>query len=447
MKKTTMALAAILLTACSSKDVFDSNYEESITKQTYSENFTQKYTDVDLNQNWDYSNKNAAYSLGQTRSAKAHTRATDYSFTPGEDYVIDNSTLTWMKSKLTEKNDHRSLGNPFYMTVPNNSFTIVPIYQGKASMEWELHVVVDGVDIKLWEKCQNIWVKKKATDEDWIAVGDLSTTELDKNTISAAAVKATPYTFENLPVGTNMYFYLLITNGGNDHKSLQGAHQSSLNGMMLALTDCPRPSNIDEDNEVMIVGCEDLSDRSSDWDMNDLVFMVYGKPYVPQPIKIEEGDPITKKTTVRYMIEDLGATDDFDFNDIVLDVSDIYTSTPIYKNGVLDSWADSDHHQEATIRHLGGELPFRLKIGDTQLEERQGVLGSDPNETFTVSGWDINTHNISIEVRQSKNADVYNHVAFPKKGEVPIIIAVDPTVQWMKERQSVPASWFYIPEE
>lgn len=445
MKKTTMALAALLLTACSSKDVYDPGFQESTTKQTYTANFTQKYAGVDLNQSWDYSNKNAAYSLGETSGARALTRATDFNFTAGEDYIIDNSTLTWMKAKLKEKKDNRSLGNPFYMTVPNNSFTIVPIFQGEASMAWELHVVVDGVDIKVWEKCQNLWVKKQATDQEWTSVADLSTNELYKNTMSAAEVKATPYTFENLPVGSNMYFYLLITYTGNTNKNMLGAQQSSLNGMMLALTDCPRPSNIDEDNEVMILGCEDLN-TSSDWDMNDVVFMVYGKPYVPQPVKIEEGDPITKKTTVRYMIEDLGATDDFDFNDIVLDVSDIYTSTPVYRNGVLNSWTDSDHRQEAVIRHLGGELSFRLKIGDTQLDEHPGVLGSDPDETYSVSGWDINTHNISVEVRQSNNSEVYNHVAFPKAGEVPIIIAVDPTVQWMPERQSVPASWFYIPE-
>lgn len=444
MKKFMMALAVVLTTACSNKDVFDPNFGENNTKETYATNFSQKYPEVSLNQSWDFSNKQPAFSL-PSESANLRTRAADYTFQEGEDYIIDNTTLTWMKNKLTEKNDHRSLGKPFYMKVPNNSFTIVPIYQGKASMEWELHVVVDGVDIKLWEKCQNIWVKKSATAEDWTPVGDLSTTELDKNTISAASVKATPYTFENLPAGADMYFYLLITNSGSDHKNLQNAQQSSLNGMMLTLEDCPHPANIDEDNQVMIVGCEDLSDGSSDWDMNDLVFMVYGKPDVPTTVTIE-GTPITKKTTVRYMIEDLGALDDFDFNDIVLDVSEIWTSTPIYKDGVLDSWQDTNYRQEAIIRHLGGELSFKLKIGDTQLAEHPGVMGSNPNEVYPVTGWDINTHNISVEVRQGKNSEVYNHVAFPKAGEAPIIIAVDPTVDWMTERQSVPASWFYIPE-
>ena len=440
-----MVLAAATLAACSSKDLYDPNYQEANTKDAYASNFTQKYPEVSLNQSWDFSSKNPSFWFS-SNSAVLLTRAGEYSITEGEDYIIDNNQLAWMKQQLVEQRDNRKLGNPFYMTVPNNSFTIVPIYQGKASMVWELHMVVDGVDIKIWEKGQNVWVKKTANAEEWTAVNDVSTKELDKNTISAAAVKATPYTFSNLPVGKEMYFYLFISQA-NDHPQLQNAQQSSLNGMMIALTECPRPANLDPENEVMIVGCEDWNGSGSDNDMNDVVFMVYGKPYVPQPIKIEEGTPITKKTTVRYMIEDLGSTNDFDFNDIVLDVSNICLSTPTYVNGVLDHWTDGEIRQEAVIRHLGGELPFRLKIGDTQLDEHRGVMGSNPDEKYDVTGWDINTHNVSVEVRQNMNSTVYNHMTFPKAGEVPIIIAVDPTVEWMLERQSVPESWFYIPEQ
>ena len=225
---------------------------------------------------------------------------------------------------------------------------------------------------------------------------------------------------------------------------------SSLNGMMLGLKDCPRPANIAEDNQVMIMACEDVYDNAekgvkSDNDMNDVVFMVYGKPEVPNTIEITEDTEIEKRVTVRYMIEDLGATDDFDFNDIVVDVADVWTSKPVYTNNVLSGWTDSNKHQEAIIRHLGGTLPFKLKIGNTELEEHAGVLGSNPDEKFAVSGWDKNTHNVSIQVKQSQNSTVYNNVVFPKSGEAPMIIAVEPTQTWMNERQSVPESWFTVP--
>jgi hypothetical protein len=34
-------------------------------------------------------------------------------------------------------------------------------------------------------------------------------------------------------------------------------------------------------------------------------------------------------------------------------------------------------------------------------------------------------------------------IKFPKVGEAPMMIAVDPTQKWMGERVSVPSEWFY----
>lgn len=442
MKHLFLATSVVLLVACSNNsDLYDASTVEKEAKLVYSENFVKKYPNVTLNQSWDYSHKNPTYSL--PASSRATTRAANYSFSVGAEYEVDKATLEWMNARLTERKDNRSLGAPFYMTVPGNSFTIVPIYQGHAASAYNLHVVVDGVDIKIWEKSQDIWVKQ-TIDGDWIPVYSLhDSDETARKTENAAAVKAKSYVFDGLPVGKDMYFYLEITKNWNYNNV--GDQESSLNGMMLALEDCPVPSNLPEGSKVMIVGCENAHMTGTDWDMNDLVFMVYGNPDIPKPIEIREGDPIIKRSTVRYMIEDLGATDDFDFNDIVIDVSDVWTSTPHYVNGVLTSWTDSDHRQEAIIRHLGGTLPFRLRIGNTQLEERQGVLGADPDETFEVTGWSNSLHNVSVEVRQKVNAEVYNNVTFPKTGEAPMIIAVDPTQGWMTERSSVPETWFYIP--
>ena len=453
MKKLVVMLTTVFMVACQSTDLFDEQARERDIKAQYAENFSKSYPNVTLNQNWDYSNKNEAYSLPASinRAITRGTRAADLQLAQSGEYVVDNSTLTWMKGKLKDGNDNRSLGKPFYMKAPGNSFTIVPIFQGKASSVWELHAVIDGVDFKVWEKCQDIWVKKSESS-DWQTVSSLSNTELDKNTQNAFTVKANSYTFNNVPAGADMYFYLTVTKVTNSkYNYTVNSQMSSLNGMMLALNDCPRPENIAEGNEVMIIGCEDVYDNASknvksDNDMNDAVFMVYGKPEVPTTIKIDEDMSIEKRTTVRYMMEDLGSTGDFDFNDIVVDVSDVWTSSPVFTNGIISGWTDSEKHQEAIIRHLGGVLPFKLTIGDTELEEHEGVLGSNPDEKFMVSGWDKNQHNISVKVKQAANSTVYNSVKFPKAGEAPMIIAVDPEQNWMKERVSVPASWFYLPE-
>ena len=455
MKKVVLVLATVLLAACQSRDLYDEQAKERDTKAQYAENFLKSFPNVTLSQNWDYSNKNEAYSLPTSINRGAVTRATRGTScrltTSNEPYEVDNNTLTWMKAKLKDGKDNRSLGKPFYMKSPGNSFTIVPIYQGQASSVWELHAVIDGVDFKVWEKCQDVWVKKNE-NSDWQTVSSVSNTELYKCTDNVAAVKANSYTFENVPVGVEMYFYLVVTKAtNNNYDYTVNSQMSSLNGMMLTLNDVPRPANIAEDNEVVIIGCEDVYDNAakgvkSDNDMNDVIFMVYGKPEVPSTIEITEDMSIEKKVTVRYMIEDLGSVDDFDFNDVVVDVSEVWTSSPVFTNGVLSGWTDSEKRQEAIIRHLGGTLPFKLTIGNTEFDEHEGILGSDPDEKYEITGWDKDQHNISIKVKQSKNSTVYNNVVFPKAGEAPMIIAVDPTQTWMKERQSVPESWFYIPE-
>ena len=475
-KQLMMVVAAAALTACSSNtDLYDTNVinegKQVSVKESYVENFAKKYPNVDLNQSWDFSTKQSDYRMGSNN--KVRTRANDGGITAGNWYEVDNNTLAWMHEQLVEGQDNRSLGNPFYMTVPGNDFTIIPIYQGQAGAMWNLHVVVDGVDYLVWEKSNSeiqkgdIQIKDGDSDEwhnlhgggqSWETWNSLYNTDgsdkwlADGKENLVTAVRSIPFTFHDFPVGAEMYFYLDVTVSGSgdwDGKYHEinnvGAHESSLKGQMLALQDVPRPANIAEDNEVMIIGCEDADLKDSDWDCNDIVFLVYGKN-VPKPIKIEEGDEIEEVKTVRYMIEDLGSTDDFDFNDIVVDVTEIRTISPTYTNGVVTAWNEKGKRQEAVIRHLGGTLPFVLKIGNKEYAAGgQDTFQTSPDlELDGVTGWTgINgVHNVSIEV-ESKNSEGVFKVQFPKAGEAPMIIAVDPSQGWMTERQSVPADWFY----
>ena len=499
--KLMMILAAAVLTACSkNSDLFNGGAAiETNQKASFADNFVKKYPNVDLNQSWDFSSKTSYYSFGNGYRNEARTRAGgDYNFTAGNWYEVENATVSWMQEKLVEGIDHRSQGKPFYMTVPGNEFTIVPIFQGQAGAMWNLHVVVDGVDILLWEKINfaSLGGTEPAKDEratqNETGTGSIQIKDLDNdqwhnmhgqwfdwgyghwnsfyNTDGSdrwkedwsgpnkvTAIRSIPYTFKNLPVGAEMYFYLDITEDGNEwnngvrtvYRNDVGDKMTSVNGMMLALTDCPVPSNL-AGNEAMIIGCEDADKKDSDWDMNDLVLLVYGKK-VPKPIEIKEGETVYESKTVRYMIEDLGDTNDFDFNDIVVDVTESTAKTPVYVNDVLSSWNTGAKTQKAVVRHLGGTLPFTLTIGSTTLPVMGGqkTFKTDPNLEFEVSGWNINTHNLSIEVQQpqgNSTSDIVFHIKFPKEGEAPMIVAVDPWQTWMGERQSVPESWFYIPE-
>ena len=475
-KQLMMVVAAAALTACSSNtDLYDTNVinegKQVSVKESYVENFAKKYPNVDLNQSWDFSTKQSDYRMGSNN--KVRTRANDGGITAGNWYEVDNNTLAWMHEQLVEGQDNRSLGNPFYMTVPGNDFTIIPIYQGQAGAMWNLHVVVDGVDYLVWEKSNSeiqkgdIQIKDGDSDEwhnlhgggqSWETWNSLYNTDgsdkwlADGSQNLVTAVRSIPFTFHDFPVGAEMYFYLDVTvsgsgdwNGAYHEINNVGAHESSLKGQMLALQNVPRPANIAEDNEVMIIGCEDADLKDSDWDCNDVVFLVYGKT-VPKPIKIEEGEEIEEVKTVRYMIEDLGSTDDFDFNDIVVDVTEIRTISPTYTNGVVTAWNEKGKRQEAIVRHLGGTLPFVLKIGNKEYAAGgQDTFQTSPDlKLDDVTGWTgLNgAHNVSIEVEQKNSEGVFK-VQFPKAGEAPMIIAVDPSQGWMTERQSVPADWFY----
>ena len=470
VKTVMMALVTTTMVACSNnQDVFDGGAIEKTAKQSYAENFAKKYPNVDMNQNWDFSSKTPYFSFSNNNGNHAGTRAAvSYDFTEGAKQEVDLSTVEWMKDNLKEGKPNRSLGKAFYMTVPGTEFTIQPIFQGEAGAVWDLHVVVNGVDILLWTKSQDIELQTEVKSE-WHSVVDEQAAEggweAQRNTLKATAVRSVPYTFKNLPVGADMYFYLDITTSGSGgwdwwdevkqeyhpwkmyYMNNVGDHMTSVDQMMLALQGFEKPSNVPAGYEYMLIGCEDANLADSDWDMNDVVFLVYGQK-IPKPIEITEGTTVYDSRTVRYMVEDLGSTDDFDFNDIVIDVTENKAKTPVYTNGVLTSWNEGETTQKAVIRHLGGTLPFLLTIGNKQLPEMggQSTFQTSPNTEYDVTGWNINSHNISVQVQQKDNQGVYNNVKFPRAGEAPMIIAVDPSQNWMPERQSVPESWFYLPE-
>ena len=102
---------------------------------------------------------------------------------------------------------------------------------------------------------------------------------------------------------------------------------------------------------------------------------------------------------------------------------------------------------------MGGTLDFTLKIGDntwsksgngfdvTKMLNTQSIDKNAELAKFTVTGWDPEKNNVEVEVKDAKNNGVHT-ITFPKKGEAPMIIAVDESQVWMTERNSVPKAWF-----
>lgn len=303
-------------------------------------------------------------------------------------------------------------------------------------------------------------------------------------TINRYGIQSIPMRINCSEIKDDFFFYLDVVNGdGESGNKLAetGARQRSDQGMMLALVDkttdayelIHSSSDLLKDVkaivgddaiasgatscEYFVIGAEDADLKNSDWDINDVVFLVVGLDKAP---KVKE---IISK---RYMIEDLGSTLDFDFNDIVVDV----TQEGLKKVGETSY---SSIKQTANLVHLCGTIPFQLKIGDTQFGKVNGNNGgcgeggdgfnpaTDPTTYSTylnaeVEGWVPTRNNIEVTVWPNQaGATSYNGQAngllehpegktysFPASGQFPYIIACDQSVNWMPENHTVPKNWF-----
>ena len=456
IKMMAAAMAVLGAVSCSKSDVFDPGQAEEIkkaqeeakieqSKTDYEANFVEKYGEVDPNQSWDFSTGTPTISLPSS-SAKAGTRAGGYERTNSGDVYSDEkdqyyefpaATINKMKDVFVEGRDNRNLGTAFAMHAPANAIYIMPMYMGKSGGNFELWMHVEGIaeDIKVWSKWEDLQVKPTANSK-WKNVKDHDS---GNNCVGVAAIRSKYYKFSGLPENAVMHFYLKITQaagGYNETNQILTSISGYMRDFKFGNEGFPTGlKGIDENitkPEAMIIGVEDATTSNSDHDYNDVVFMIYGEPYVPQTFKVEEFETTYSK---RYMIEDLGSTDDFDFNDIVVDVQETFTQKKTTDEQGLETWSNPElKGQKAIIRHRGGILPFELTIGNKNLGKMDGVLSDDPNTEFTVTGWNRNSNNISIKVYQGTDSQTATDVNFPKTGAIPMIIATDTNVAWSAER-------------
>jgi len=458
-----MAVLGAAFTSCSKDIAFDNDAYAAQKKGEYEANFVKKYGQVDPNKSWDLSSMQPSHSLTPHEfSTRAVTRGDDsFTKTVTKGFVIEQKVLAWMFKNIPAGKNNSGMGNPFYMTVPLNSFTVVPIFQGNARYYWQLWMHVDGVekDIKVWEKGDNLGYRT-------VAGGTLTPTGTEQAGVSRSAVEveAPAITFSGLPQNAAMYFYLKkwdsFSDYNNDALKTQFTKLSSMDQKMLALKNCIKPAAVPEGNIVNIIGCEDAGDN----DYEDLVFMVYGIP------TITEVEEMYETYTKRYMVEDLGTTDDFDFNDIVVDVSQETKTVYTYevdenqRKHLKDTDGPTLMRQWAEVRAAGGTLDFTLKIGSTlwtksehlapasQMRNTSGSINYNAVlDRFIIEGkdWNPAANNITITVEGRGINEGVQEIQFPKRGEIPMIIAVDKEIRWMYERQGVPGGtgtegdWWY----
>ena len=146
--------------------------------------------------------------------------------------------------------------------------------------------------------------------------------------------------------------------------------------------------------------------------------------------------PKNKIIAKRYMVEDLGGSgeSDIDFNDIVFDVEQF-----------------SDGSQKCIVRALGGTLPIKIKVGNsewwskpepvTTMINTQGTIDEDKViAEFDVTGWIESNNNVQVMVEDKEGYEFVT--TFPANGRIPAMVAFSVAKIWNNEKVRVNADWF-----
>lgn len=461
-----MSVAMLGITSCSKTDVYDEKQqeankaaEEQVKQEKvvdeYEKNFVDTYGEIDPNQSWDFSTGDEYFSLPSGTRAATRDAAT-YTMTKSQSYYeIESATLSKMNEVFKEKTNNYNTGKQFAMTVPENDFTIMPIFMGESGGNFKLCMHVEGVgEIEVWEKWEGIQVKgKNSSGQNVTTWTDLKSFDSGKNCLNATAIQSKYITFHGLPAGATMYFYLKITSAASGYNTA-GNTLGSINDYMREYqfgANDVTPSKLPgvDKPEIKIIGCEDAV-TNSDKDYNDVVFMLYGEPYVPESFDVEDLEKTVKK---RYFVEDLGTTDDFDFNDIVVDVVSTYTyKKTTSETGIVTFSEEKVKSRKAEIRALGGTLDLELNIGGTTWKKSSKFdpavmyntgnkeTGELPDYTAVLHTIDLPleydpaSNNISVTVYQKDSDKVSAEVNFPQTGAIPMIIAANAYEEWSVER-------------
>ena len=148
----------------------------------------------------------------------------------------------------------------------------------------------------------------------------------------------------------------------------------------------------------------------------------------------------------RVICEDLGTTDDFDFNDVVFDVvSNSYWNG--YKN-------QQEEYTIITLQAAGGTLPLYLEANGVSKEVHElfgvetGTMVNTNNGTvsrpivqFTIPGV-VSPRQVTVRVAENAKEVVLK----AEEGQAPQKICVNTTYQWCNEREQIGDKYANFPD-
>lgn len=155
-------LASMGLTSCQE---YEGGFTaDDIFRLTFSRNFVEKHGAIDPEETWDLS------TAGGRRSGELATRAAGTHTSVASDdgyYYLPDEQLNWMKTQLPEQTNNSSIMKPFEMFwEKGNVFEVIPIYEGYASLNWELCIQVMSADGNRELYNKTIWEKPYENGSD-----------------------------------------------------------------------------------------------------------------------------------------------------------------------------------------------------------------------------------------------------------------------------------------
>ncbi|OYP48281.1 hypothetical protein CIK97_10420 [Prevotella sp. P3-120] len=191
-------------------------------------------------------------------------------------------------------------------------------------------------------------------------------------------------------------------------------------------------------NGQTFLGFEDGGDD----DLNDIVFWVQGQYKTPEPpITVPDPDPLPEPQSESWIIacEDLGNTDDIDFNDVVFSVSHTAGETtakvtPLAAGGVLPS----------NIYHGGnnlGEIHNLINGAQPNANGQYSMLNTGskgtPGSAITINvpaDYSVTNHGFTVKVKDQNESIVLESAEI---GTAPQMLVLPGEWAWPTERTSI----------
>lgn len=185
-----------------------------------------------------------------------------------------------------------------------------------------------------------------------------------------------------------------------------------------------------------------FEDGGRDEDLNDIVFWVQGQYKTPEPpITVPDPDPLPEPQSESWIIacEDLGNTDDIDFNDVVFSVSHTAGETtakvtPLAAGGVLPS----------NIYHGGnnlGEIHNLINGAQPNANGQYSMLNTGskgtPGSAITINvpaDYSVTNHGFTVKVKDQNESIVLESA---KIGTAPQMLVLPGEWAWPTERTPI----------